>query len=247
MKPQNAETIHSSDARIPLRSSTNCRRCAGVVAPPWFRGYADPLVGRVLRLMQNGPAGPWTVASLAAAAVASRAWLARRFHELVGEPPMSFLASWRMALAADVVLEPGATVTALAREFGYGSPFTFSTAFKRHHGLLASSVALSSCASRARFVLVVRAGWRMSRSAPAGDEWAIQPSCVDLLDLDGTDDVADSGARMLLSAGAARGRRCRRAVGWGTLSEPHTVSNSLNTCPEASDGQDSQRRAPGRF
>jgi AraC-like DNA-binding protein len=39
-----------------------------------------------------------------------------------------------MALAADLLLEPGATVGGTARQVGYGSPFTFSTAFKRTYG-----------------------------------------------------------------------------------------------------------------
>ena len=64
----------------------------------------------------------------------SRAALARRFHELVGEPPMTFLTGWRMAIAADLLLEPGVTVGQAAERVGYGSPFTFSTAFKRHFG-----------------------------------------------------------------------------------------------------------------
>jgi AraC-like DNA-binding protein len=37
-------------------------------------------------------------------------------------------------LAADLLLEPQASVGAVARRVGYGSPFTFSTAFKRAHG-----------------------------------------------------------------------------------------------------------------
>lgn len=105
-----------------------------VAVPAWFRASADPVVGRVIRIMQNDPGQPWTVASLAAAVGVSRALLARRFHELVGEPPMTFLTGWRMSLAADLMVEPGATVTAVAKAVGYGSPFTFSTAFKRCHG-----------------------------------------------------------------------------------------------------------------
>jgi AraC-like DNA-binding protein len=106
-----------------------------VEVPAWFSAHADPIVGPVIRLMQDEPATAWTVASLAAAAGVSRALLARRFHELTGQPPMTFLTSWRMALAADLVVGEGATVTNVARAVGYGSPFTFSTAFKRHHGL----------------------------------------------------------------------------------------------------------------
>jgi AraC-like DNA-binding protein len=93
------------------------------------------VIGRALRLAQNDPARPWTVARLAAAVGVSRAAFARRFHDLVGEPPMTFLANWRMALAADLLREPGAVVGAVARQVGYSSPFTFSTAFKRTYGV----------------------------------------------------------------------------------------------------------------
>jgi AraC-like DNA-binding protein len=103
--------------------------------PAWYQANGDPVVGRALRLMQNDPARPWTVAALAAAVGVSRASLARRFHELVGEPPMTFLANWRMALAADLLREPAAVVGAVARQVGYSSPFTFSTAFKRTYGV----------------------------------------------------------------------------------------------------------------
>ena len=34
---------------------------------------------------------------------------------------MSFLTGWRIALAADLLLEPGATVGASRRQVGYGS------------------------------------------------------------------------------------------------------------------------------
>jgi AraC-like DNA-binding protein len=104
-------------------------------APAWYRAQSDPLVGRALRLLHNNPAHPWTVATLAAETGASRAALARRFTELVGEPPMTFLSGWRLALAADLLREPGATVAAVARQVGYGSPFALSTAFKRVRGL----------------------------------------------------------------------------------------------------------------
>ena len=83
-------------------------------APGWYRAYGDPVVGRALRLLHHNPAHPWTVAELAAATGVSRAALARRFNELVGEPPMAFLTGWRIALAADLLREPGATVGSVA-------------------------------------------------------------------------------------------------------------------------------------
>jgi AraC-like DNA-binding protein len=104
-------------------------------APGWYRANADPVVGRALRMLFNNPAHPWTVASLAAEVGASRAALARRFTELVGEPPMTFLTDWRLTLAADLLLEPGATIGAVAHKVGYGSPYALSTAFKRNRGI----------------------------------------------------------------------------------------------------------------
>jgi AraC-like DNA-binding protein len=104
-------------------------------APGWYRAHGDPVVGRALRLMQAEPSRPWTVASLAAEIGVSRAALARRFHDLVGEPPMTFLTGWRLALAADLLLEPGATVGSVADQVGYGSAFALSTAFKRVRGV----------------------------------------------------------------------------------------------------------------
>jgi AraC-like DNA-binding protein len=103
--------------------------------PAWYRAHSDLVVGHALRLLQNNPARPWTVATLAAETGVSRAALARRFTELVGEPPMKFLTGWRLALAADLLCEPGATVGSVAAQVGYGSSFALSTAFKRERGI----------------------------------------------------------------------------------------------------------------
>ncbi|MFD9598007.1 AraC family transcriptional regulator [Kitasatospora sp. NPDC059973] len=104
-------------------------------APAWYRAHTDPLVGHALRLLHGDLAHPWTVAGLAAEVGVSRAALARRFAELVGEPPMSYLTGRRLALAADLLHDPAATLGAVAHRVGYGSPFALSTAFKRVHGV----------------------------------------------------------------------------------------------------------------
>jgi AraC-like DNA-binding protein len=104
-------------------------------APRWWRAGADNLVGPALRLMYHNPQHPWTVANLAAAVGSSRAAFARRFAETVGEPPIAFLTGWRLALAADLLRSGDDTVTAVAREVGYSTPFAFSSAFKRAYGV----------------------------------------------------------------------------------------------------------------
>jgi AraC-like DNA-binding protein len=104
-------------------------------APGWYRAYEDPVVGPALRMLHHEPARSWTVVELARAVGVSRAALARRFNELVGEPPMAFLTGWRIALAADLLREPGTTIGSVAEQVGYGSPFALSTAFKRVRGV----------------------------------------------------------------------------------------------------------------
>ena len=104
-------------------------------APGWYRARSDPVVGRALRMLQNNPAQPWTVATLAGQIGVSRATLARRFAQLVGQPPMTFLTAWRLALAADLLREPDTTIAAAARQVGYSSAFALSASFKRVRGM----------------------------------------------------------------------------------------------------------------
>jgi AraC-like DNA-binding protein len=104
-------------------------------APTWWHAEQDPIVGPALKLIYNNPAHPWTVANLAAAVGCSRAVFARRFTEQVGEPPIAFLTSWRLALAADLLRSTQATIAAVARQVGYSTPFALSSAFKRAYGV----------------------------------------------------------------------------------------------------------------
>ncbi|MET0191131.1 MAG: cupin domain-containing protein, partial [Pseudonocardia sediminis] len=54
--------------------------------PAWWAAQRDPVVGDALRLLHDDPAAPWTVSSLAGRTGVSRATLAKRFADLVGEP-----------------------------------------------------------------------------------------------------------------------------------------------------------------
>ncbi|MFE0965941.1 AraC family transcriptional regulator [Streptomyces fungicidicus] len=103
--------------------------------PAWYLALSDPVAGPAVRLLQDDPAHPWTVAALAAKTGVSRAVLARRFTALVGEPPMTYLTGWRLALAADRLRDTDDTIGAIARQVGYGSAFALSTAFKRVYGV----------------------------------------------------------------------------------------------------------------
>lgn len=102
-------------------------------APDW-KSDGDPVVTRALKLLYAEPARPWTIESLSDRCHVSRATLARRFREVVGEPPITFLTNHRMALAADLLQHRGQTLATVAAQVGYTDPFAFSVAFKRNRG-----------------------------------------------------------------------------------------------------------------
>jgi AraC-like DNA-binding protein len=104
----------------------------------WLAGLRDPSVGKALSLMHGQPAHPWTIDELARDAGASRSVLAERFAQLVGLPPMHYLANWRMQIAAGL-LNRGVNIAAIANETGYGSEAAFSRAFKKVVGVSPST------------------------------------------------------------------------------------------------------------
>jgi AraC-like DNA-binding protein len=100
----------------------------------WLTALHDPEIARALALLHDRPAEPWTVEALAREVHMSRATLARRFTEAVGEPPLSYLTRWRMHLAAQRLKQTGDTVETIARDVGYSSEYAFNRAFSRHRG-----------------------------------------------------------------------------------------------------------------
>ena len=111
-----------------------CVLRADAVAPSWAAGTRDPVVAQALSLLHEEPAAPWTVAELARRAHVSRSALAARFHTAVGQPPMTYLTTWRLALAADRLTGTTDTTAVIAAGVGYSSAFTFSTSFSRVYG-----------------------------------------------------------------------------------------------------------------
>lgn len=101
----------------------------------WLRGLADEQLAPALRLMHSEPDHSWRLEDLAHAAAMSRTGFAMRFRQVVGVPPLTYLLSWRMSLAARTLRQDNAPVAALARSVGYTSESSFSNAFKRVMGV----------------------------------------------------------------------------------------------------------------
>ena len=98
-------------------------------------GLADPKIGRALRIMHADTKQPWTLAALAREVGMSRSALASRFAQIVGVPPIEYLANWRMTLAKNALASTEVPMTEIAEMAGYQSVSAFSTAFKRETGL----------------------------------------------------------------------------------------------------------------
>jgi AraC-like DNA-binding protein len=101
----------------------------------WLAGARDPIVGAVLALLHRKPCHPWSVAELASEAATSRTVLLERFDRFLGEPPLTYLARWRLQLAARKLQTTQETVLNVAADVGYESEAAFNRAFKREFGL----------------------------------------------------------------------------------------------------------------
>lgn len=103
-------------------------------ASGWLAALRDRRVGHALALMHERPADAWSVDRLGHAVGLSRSALHERFVALVGQPPMQYLADWRIQCAASLLRESDASVLAVAQDVGYDSEAAFSRAFKRMVG-----------------------------------------------------------------------------------------------------------------
>lgn len=61
----------------------------------------------------------------------SRSALHERFAALIGQPPMYYLAQWRMQIASGLLREGRGNVSDIALQVGYDSEAAFARAFKR--------------------------------------------------------------------------------------------------------------------
>lgn len=107
---------------------------SGADAPAWYRGLADPIVGPALEAVHRRPTERWTVARMAAEAGVSRALFARRFREVVGRPPLTYVTEHRLDEASDLLTSTDLGVAQIAKAVGYADSFGFSAAFKRARG-----------------------------------------------------------------------------------------------------------------
>lgn len=129
-----ATVIMSRLADILLVQALRAHVMGGQCKENGLRALVDPRIGKALGLLHERPAEPWTVESLAAAVALSRSGFAARFTALVGEPPLEYLARWRMTKAAQLLRESQVPLIEVAERVGYTSEASFNRAFKRWAG-----------------------------------------------------------------------------------------------------------------
>jgi AraC-like DNA-binding protein len=108
-------------------------------AAGWMEGLRDPQIAAALSAIHAEPEKRWTLAALARRAGLSRSVFAERFHARLGTPPMTYLARWRLRLAARWLRETNLSVSEILHRLGYASAPAFHRAFKREHGVAPSA------------------------------------------------------------------------------------------------------------
>ena len=97
----------------------------------WLAGLKDPYVSRAMALLHARIGDPWTVDALGRAVGLSRSALAERFGDVLGVPPMQYLADWRIHVAAHELISSNKSILQIAQAVGYESEASFTRAFKR--------------------------------------------------------------------------------------------------------------------
>lgn len=116
----------------------------------WLGAMRDPQIRKALSQIHESPQAPWTVESLARSVAMSRAAFAKRFTDLVGEPPLAYITRWRMDLAAKLLRESMEPVSRIAGRVGYISETAFAKAFRRRRKIAPGQYRYGRSERRAR-------------------------------------------------------------------------------------------------
>ncbi|MFO0613453.1 MAG: AraC family transcriptional regulator [Polyangiaceae bacterium] len=113
-----------------------------------LRALSDPAIHDALAILHARVGDAWTVEKLASRVGLSRSSFASRFTELVGEPPLQYLARWRMSRAAELLRDTGDRVNEIATSVGYESVPSFNKAFRKWQGQSPSAFRRSTTGAR---------------------------------------------------------------------------------------------------
>ena len=120
-KARMAEAIVISQIRHYILNQDNTE---GITA-----GLRHPHIQKALAAIYSRFHEPWSVASLAREAGMSRAVFAKKFHALMGVPPMDYLMRWRVGVACQRLVTEDIGINQLASDLGFGSELSLRRNF----------------------------------------------------------------------------------------------------------------------
>lgn len=101
----------------------------------WGHALQDLSIKKVIELMHANPEHDWTLDTLARAVGISRAGLAKKFKDSLGDTPHHYLTILRIQKAMKLLSEGQLTIDGVSAEVGFADGFSFSKSFKRLTGV----------------------------------------------------------------------------------------------------------------
>ncbi|WP_238934361.1 AraC family transcriptional regulator [Maricaulis parjimensis] len=97
-------------------------------------GIRDARLNKALDAMHRDQGRRWTLESLAREAGMSRSAFAKHFNDIIGEPPMSFLNTWRVKRVCLELTRSDISISEAARRAGFPSETAMRRSFSREMG-----------------------------------------------------------------------------------------------------------------
>ena len=104
----------------------------------------DINIGLALNAMHENITHSWTIDELSKIASMSKSLFSTKFSQMVGEPPIVYLAKWRMIKARELLINTNKPLSQISELVGYQSEFSFSKAFKKMTGMTSGSLRIVS-------------------------------------------------------------------------------------------------------
>jgi AraC-like DNA-binding protein len=103
--------------------------------PSWVGALLDPVIGKSIVTIHNRLNDSLSVDILASESGMSRSSFAAHFAQLCGEPPMTYVARWRMNRAAHLLRATHEKIAVVASRVGYDSVPALTKVFKKYLGV----------------------------------------------------------------------------------------------------------------
>lgn len=105
------------------------------INPHYAESRRDARIRKAVDLLCRQPEERFTLEALARRCGLSRSRLAELFRQQVGVPPLAFLENQRLRRSRELLEHTSLSLTEIAEQAGFSSPFYLSLRFKKHFGI----------------------------------------------------------------------------------------------------------------